>query len=53
MLTKFHKCHLGGSGMIECVRAGLIQDFEFWERGGGEEIQSSVLIWRGCIAHNN
>ena len=33
-VTKFHKCHLGGWGMLECVCVrGFIQDFGFWEGG--------------------
>ena len=35
-MTKFHKRHLGGRGMLECVCVcvqGFIQDFEFWEGG--------------------
>ena len=29
-VTKFHKCLLGGWGMLECVCVqGFIQDFEF------------------------
>ena len=31
-VTKFHKHHLGGRGMLECVCAGFIQDVEFGER---------------------
>ena len=32
--TKFHKHHLGGWAMLECVCVqGFIQDFEFWEGG--------------------
>ena len=50
--TKFHKHHLGGRGMLECVCVqGFREDFELWE--GGWEHQSSVFTWRGCIAHNN
>ena len=33
-VTKFHKHHLGGRGMLEgvCVcMQGFTQDFEFWE----------------------
>ena len=45
-LTKFHKRHLGGRGMLACVQVSCFF-------GGGEELQSSVLTWRGCIAHNN
>ena len=33
--------------MCVCVQ-GFIQDFEVL---GEEELQSSVLMWRGCIAH--
>ena len=48
-VTKFHKRHLIGRDMFECVCVlGFIHDFEFWEW----EPQSSVLTWRGCIAHN-
>ena len=35
---KFHKRHLRGRGMLECVCVyvqGFIQDFEFWYGGGG------------------
>ena len=39
--------------MHECVCVcavfhTVIQDFEFWERA----LQSSVLTWRVCVAHN-
>ena len=26
-VTKFHKCHLGGRGMLECVCAGFQTGF--------------------------
>ena len=34
-VTKFHKHHLGGQGMLECVLCvqSFIQDSEFWEGG--------------------
>ena len=33
-VKKFHKHDLGGRNMLECVCVqGIIQDFEFWERG--------------------
>ena len=38
-VTMFHKRHLGGWDMLECVCAGFKQDFEFWE---WEELQSLV-----------
>ena len=50
-VTRFHKRHLGVGVYLDvcvCVQ-GFIQDFEF-ERG---ILQSLVLMWRGCIAHNN
>ena len=38
-VTMFHKRHLGGRGVLECVCVcvckGFIQDFEFGEEGGG------------------
>ena len=51
-VTKLHKCHLGVGICLNMyvVCAGFTQDFEF--RKGGE-LQSSVLMWRGCIARNN
>ena len=34
-VTKFHKCHLRGRGMLMCVCVqDFIQDFKFWEGGG-------------------
>ena len=43
-VTKFHKRHLWGRGMLESVYVqDFIQDFEFREGG----IQSSVLMWKG------
>ena len=35
-VTKFHKCHLGGRGMLECLCVhvcvqGFIYDIVFWE----------------------
>ena len=53
-VTKFHKCHLVGRVCLNvCVcMQGFIQDFEFWEGGEGK-LQSLVLMWRECIAHNN
>ena len=36
-VTKFHKRHLGGRGMLECVCVqGFIEDFEFWEGGNSK-----------------
>ena len=47
-VTKFHKSHLVGRAMLECVSVC---------GGGGSyrigELQSSVLTWRGCIVDNN
>ena len=35
-VTKFHKCYLGGWGMLKCVCVqGFMLDFEFLEGGGG------------------
>ena len=60
-VMKIHKRHLGEGGgggwvgvcmnVCVCVQ-GFILDFEFWDGGEGE-LQSSVLMLRGCIAHNN
>ena len=38
-VANFHKCHLGDWDMLEyvCVR-DFIQDFEFWEGGGGSSV---------------
>ena len=52
-VTKFHKHHLGGQGLLECVYMcllGFIQDFEFSDGEG--DVQSLVLTWMGYIAHN-
>ena len=38
-VTKFHKRHLGGLGILECIQ-GFIQDFEFG--GGGGKGNSKV-----------
>ena len=52
VVTKFHKHHLGGRGKLECVcMQGRISSFG--RKGGGGELQCSVLTWRGCIAYNN
>ena len=49
-VTKFHKSHLGGRGMLECVCVqGFIQDFEYWE---GRTPKFGVDM-EGCIAHKN
>ena len=34
-VIKFHNCHLGDWGMLECGLCvqGFIQNFEFWEGG--------------------
>ena len=42
-----------GRGMIECVHAGLIQDFEFWVRGGGGGNPKFGIDMEGFIAQNN
>ena len=36
-VTKFHKCHLGGWGMLEHVLCVQVSHriFEFWEGGRG------------------
>ena len=53
-VTIFHKCYLGGWGMLECVCVcGVLFRILNFQRGGGEKVQSSMLTWRGCIAHNN
>ena len=43
----------GGSSVLKCVGvSGCVCRvlYRFWEGGG--ELQSLVLTWRGCIAHN-
>ena len=50
VVTKFHKCHLGAGVCLNVCVQGFIQDFEFWEGGGGNS--KVLLMWRGCRAHN-
>ena len=46
--TRFHKCHLEGRGMLECVCSVSYRILSL-----GRELQSLVLTWRGCITQNN
>ena len=48
--SKFYKHHMGVEACLNVCVQGFIQDFEFWEGGTP---QSSALMWRRCIAHNN
>ena len=52
-VTKFHKRHLRGGGILECVCVcvcSVSYRILSFERG---VLHCSVLTWRGCIAHNN
>ena len=47
-VTKFHKCHLGGWGMLECVYVCKVSyRILSFGRGGHSKVR---LTWRGCMA---
>ena len=52
-VTKFHKCHLGGRGMLEYVCVCVCVCRVSYRDLGEGQLQSSLLMWSGCIAHNN
>ena len=48
-VTKFHKRHRGVGVCLSLCETRFQTVLEFW-KGGGGELQSSVLTWMECIA---